>query len=130
MSRQVRTAVSGGRASRRKKEPGILPAAYAFSSTSTVSGKKSMPSRVLFSPLAVTRTAVSPTFTTTEPCDCGANLPVSKVRLLSCAPETGRDTEMASATLAHFLFERHRRPVVSCLPLDSDLMAEEEATGS
>ena len=30
-----------GRPSRRKNEPGILPAAYIRSSTSTVSGKKS-----------------------------------------------------------------------------------------
>ena len=38
-------AWSVGRPSRRKNEPGILPAAYIRSSTSTVSGKKSMPSR-------------------------------------------------------------------------------------
>src|SRR5687768_8687517 len=119
MRRQVRIAVSGGRASRRKKEPGILPAAYARSSMSTVSGKKSMPSRVLFSPLAVTRTAVSPILTTTAPWDWGASLPVSKERVLSSAPETGRETEMASAMLAHFLLcERRRRPVVSWLPPD------------
>ena len=31
--------------SRRKNEPGILPAAYMRSSMSTVRGKKSMPSR-------------------------------------------------------------------------------------
>ena len=34
-------ASSDGRPSRRKNEPGILPAAYIRSSTSTVSGKKS-----------------------------------------------------------------------------------------
>ena len=45
VSRQVRIASSLGRPSRRKNEPGILPAAYARSSTSTVNGKKSMPSR-------------------------------------------------------------------------------------
>ncbi len=39
--RQVRMASSEGRPSRRKNEPGIRPAAYIFSSTSTVSGKKS-----------------------------------------------------------------------------------------
>src|SRR5947209_7586939 len=44
MSRAVRIAVSDGRPSRRKKDPGILPAACMRSSTSTVSGKKSMPS--------------------------------------------------------------------------------------
>jgi hypothetical protein len=41
MSRQVRIASSEGRPSRRKKEPGIRPAAYMRSSTSTVRGKKS-----------------------------------------------------------------------------------------
>ena len=45
MRRAVRMAVSAGRPSRRKNEPGILPAAYMRSSTSTVRGKKSMPSR-------------------------------------------------------------------------------------
>ena len=41
ISRQVRMASSDGRPSRRKNEPGIRPAAYIRSSTSTVSGKKS-----------------------------------------------------------------------------------------
>src|SRR5260221_654535 len=41
MSRQVRTASVDGRPSRRKNEPGMRPAAYIRSSTSTVSGKKS-----------------------------------------------------------------------------------------
>ena len=41
ISRQVRIASSLGRPSRRKNEPGILPAAYILSSTSTVRGKKS-----------------------------------------------------------------------------------------
>ena len=41
MSRQVRIASVDGRPSRRKNEPGIRPAAYMRSSTSTVSGKKS-----------------------------------------------------------------------------------------
>ena len=56
--RQVRIACSLGRPSRRKNEPGILPAAYIRSSTSTVSGKKSMPSRTPLAALAVTRTTV------------------------------------------------------------------------
>ena len=47
MRRQVRIAPSLGRPSRRKNEPGILPAAYMRSSTSTVRGKKSMASRGL-----------------------------------------------------------------------------------
>ena len=41
ISRQVRIASVDGRPSRRKNEPGILPAAYIRSSTSTVRGKKS-----------------------------------------------------------------------------------------
>ena len=40
-------APSLGRPSRRKNEPGMRPAAYIRSSTSTVSGKKSMASRGL-----------------------------------------------------------------------------------
>ena len=47
MSRQVRMASVVGRPSRRKNEPGIRPAAYIRSSTSTVRGKKSKPSRGL-----------------------------------------------------------------------------------
>ena len=43
--RAVRMARSVGRPSRLKKPPGIFPAAYMRSSTSTVSGKKSAPSR-------------------------------------------------------------------------------------
>ena len=45
MRRQVRMAWSVARPSRRKNEPGILPAAYIRSSMSTVRGKKSAPSR-------------------------------------------------------------------------------------
>ena len=41
MSRQVRIASVEGRPSRRKNEPGMRPAAYMRSSTSTVNGKKS-----------------------------------------------------------------------------------------
>ncbi|SKW16291.1 Uncharacterised protein [Mycobacteroides abscessus subsp. massiliense] len=41
MRRQVRMASVEGRPSRRKKDPGIRPAAYIRSSTSMVSGKKS-----------------------------------------------------------------------------------------
>ena len=58
--RQVRMAGSPGRPSRRKTPPGILPAAYMRSSTSTVSGKKSMPSRG-FDVTTVLSMVVSPT---------------------------------------------------------------------
>ena len=53
-------ACSPARASRRKNEPGMRPAAYIRSSTSTVSGKKSAPSRGDLAPVAVTSTTVSP----------------------------------------------------------------------
>src|ERR1700694_3403136 len=96
MRRQVRMAWSVGRPSRRKNEPGIFPAAYIRSSMSTVSGKKSMPSRTSSAALAVTRMRVFPMRPTTAPWDCGANRPVSKDRVRS-VPEMGADTEMASA---------------------------------
>src|ERR1700742_4490857 len=51
--RAVRMARSVGRPSRLKKPPGIFPAAYMRSSTSTVSGKKSAPSRGSVRPCAV-----------------------------------------------------------------------------
>jgi hypothetical protein len=57
--RAVRIAVSDGRPSRRKKLPGIFPAAYMRSSTSIVSGKKSIPSRG-FAVVHVASTWVSP----------------------------------------------------------------------
>src|SRR5918996_412407 len=65
--RAVRIARSVGRPSRLKKPPGILPAAYIRSSTSTVSGKKSAPSRASSRPCAVASTIVSPARTTTAP---------------------------------------------------------------
>src|SRR5581483_3304361 len=77
--RAVRIARSVGRPSRLKKPPGILPAAYIRSSTSTVSGKKSAPSRASVRPCAVARTIVSPSRTTTAPSACLASFPVSKV---------------------------------------------------
>ena len=60
MSRQVRMASSDGRPSRRKNEPGIRPAAYIRSSTSTVSGKKSKPSLGCLDAVVADRTIVSP----------------------------------------------------------------------
>ena len=76
--RAVRIALSVGRPSRLKKPPGIFPAAYMRSSTSTVSGKKSAPSRASVRPWAVARTIVSPLRTTTAPSACLASLPVSR----------------------------------------------------
>ena len=76
--RAVRIARSVGRPSRLKNPPGILPAAYIRSSTSTVSGKKSAPSRASRRPCAVARIMVSPLVTTTAPSACLARWPVSK----------------------------------------------------
>jgi hypothetical protein len=82
MSRQVRMARSVGRPSRRKKLPGMRPAAYMRSSTSTVKGKKSMPSRTERAALAVTSTWVLPRVATIEPWLWNASLPVSNVIVL------------------------------------------------
>src|SRR5437764_7789441 len=77
--RAVSVARSLARPSRLKKPPGILPAAYIRSSTSTVSGKKSAPSRASMRPWAVASTIVSPPRTTTAPSACFARWPVSKL---------------------------------------------------
>src|SRR2546423_6282126 len=77
--RAVRIAFSVGRPSRLKKPPGIFPAAYIRSSTSTVSGKKSAPSRGSCRPCAVASSMVSPERTTTAPSACLASFPVSNV---------------------------------------------------
>ena len=74
--RAVSVPFSPARPSRLKNEPGILPAAYMRSSTSTVSGRKSTSRRL--PAVAVQRTIVSPWRTTTAPEACLAILPVSK----------------------------------------------------
>src|SRR5918995_6923135 len=81
VSRAVRIAVSDGRPSRRKNPPGILPAAYMRSSTSIVSGKKSIPSRG-GAVVQVARTCVSPYVTTHEPPACRGGWPDSNVKVL------------------------------------------------
>ena len=88
--RAVRVARSVARPSRLKKPPGILPAAYIFSSTSMVSGKKSAPSRASGRPCAVARIIVSPDLTSTAPSACLASLPDSKVISL---PPISTETE-------------------------------------
>jgi len=60
VSRAARIAPSLGRPSRRKNEPGMRPAAYMRSSTSTVSGKKSIASRGLFWAVVADSSIVSP----------------------------------------------------------------------
>ena len=101
--RAVRIARSVGRPSRLKKPPGILPAAYMRSSTSTVSGKKSAPSRGSIRPCAVASTIVSPDRTTTAPSACLASLPVSKV--ISRSPTVTETRRVPrSVAIAHLFF--------------------------
>src|SRR3954447_20252803 len=85
--RAVRVPFSPARPSRLKKEPGILPAAYMRSSTSTVSGRKSTSRRLPM--VAVLRTIVSPWRTTTAPDARRAILPVSnEISLPAISTET------------------------------------------
>ena len=109
--RAVRIAFSVGRPSRLKKPPGILPAAYIRSSTSTVSGKKSAPSRASVRPCAVARIIVSPERTRTAPSACLANLPVSIVMSASPTVTVTSVTDGASV-------------VLMCLPSNRETMAE------
>ena len=98
MRRQVRTADSGALPSRRKNEPGILPAAYIRSSMSTVSGKKSAPGRGDFAPVAVTRTVERPIWARTAPPARPAMRPVSNDIVLS-VPLNVQETVVASVML-------------------------------
>ncbi len=67
-----------GRPSRRKNEPGMRPAAYIRSSTSTVSGKKSNWSLGCLPAAVVDSSMVSPSrYAATEPAACLARRPVS-----------------------------------------------------
>src|SRR3954447_26801772 len=90
--RAVRVPFSPARPSRLKNEPGIFPAAYMRSSTSTVSGRKST-SRMLPA-VAVERTMVSPIRTTTAPEACLAILPVSSE---ISVPAISAETRVTSA---------------------------------
>ena len=89
--RAVRMPFSEGRPSRLKKLPGIFPAAYIRSSTSTVRGRKST-SRTLPA-VAVQSTIVSPARTTTEPPACLASLPVSKLISVPAMSTAARSTD-------------------------------------
>ena len=121
VSRQVRIACSPGRPSRRKNEPGILPAAYMRSSTSTVSGKKSMPSRG-FDVQTVDSSVVPPTFTTTAPSARLASLPVSRV-ISRPAALMGPETRNASSLMRRIplLFGRVERRSGSQLSASVDV---------
>src|ERR1041384_7296253 len=85
--RAVRIARSVGRPSRLKKPPGIFPAAYMRSSTSTVSGKKSAPSRGSIRPCAVASTIVSPDRTTTAPPAHEREQPAPRIVVLRVRPQ-------------------------------------------
>ena len=85
--RAVSVPFSPARPSRLKNEPGILPAAYMRSSTSTVRGRKSTSRRL--PTVAVLSTTVSPWRTTTAPPACLAIRPVSKeISLPAISTET------------------------------------------
>src|SRR5580658_10083069 len=71
---------------------------------STVSGKKSAPSRTEREAVAVASTTVSPIRPTTAPSASWASLPASKDRVRS-VPLIGPDTEMASAMCLLFGLE-------------------------
>ena len=88
-------AWSVARPSRRKNEPGILPAAYIRSSMSTVRGKKSTPSRTLREAVAVQSTMVLPSWARTAPSASCASLPAWKDMVLS-VPLMGDETETGS----------------------------------
>src|SRR5207253_11039037 len=105
--RAVSVAFSPGRPSRLKNEPGILPAAYMRSSTSTVSGRKSTSRRLPAT--AVQRTIVSPWRTTTAPEACLAILPVSKeISLPAICTETRVTASLLIGSLP-FLFRPFAR---------------------
>ena len=61
----------------------MRPAAYSFSSKSTVRGKKLMPGRTPLSIVAVAKMTVSPQRTVTAPPACWARMPVSMLTSLS-----------------------------------------------
>ena len=64
------------------KPPGILPTEYIFSSYSTLSGKKSIPSLGFTDAVTVDKTVESPYFTNAAPFACAQTLPISTVRVL------------------------------------------------
>src|SRR5437588_10291585 len=101
--RAVSVAFSPARPSRLKNEPGIFPAAYILSSTSTVRGRKSTSLR--FPAVAVQRTIVSPDRTTTAPEACLASLPVSN-EISSPAISTGTRVTASDIFIFSFLLRR------------------------
>src|SRR6476646_3325359 len=107
--RAVRMAFSPARPSRLKNPPGIFPAAYIFSSTSTVRGKKSAPSRPSVRPTAVASTTVPSCCTRTAPCACLATAPVSKLISFSPMVTARRVAPGSTAMLMFSLFSPRAR---------------------
>src|SRR3954454_17795337 len=102
--RHVRIASSWGRPSGRKNEPGILPAAYCRSSTSTVSGKKSRLSFGFFDAVVADRTMLSSLReVTTDPAACWASRPASKRMVRS--PSADLSVVSANATVSPKVLE-------------------------
>ena len=106
--RQARIPCSLGRPSLRKNDPGMRPAAYIRSSKSTVSGKKSIPSRTHLLAVAVTSISVSPKRATTAPSACPASLPVENDSVL---PPTSPDTVISDTVSP--LFGERPLPVIT-----------------
>ena len=106
MRRDVRIPLSLALPSRFLKPPGILPTAYIFSSKSTCSGKKSIPSRGLSDMVTLTMTTVSPQRTTHEPFACSAYLPVSTMTFL---PPTSVSNCLKFSNILLLLVRSHGR---------------------
>ena len=81
---------------------------------STVSGKKSAPSRTERDAVAVASRTVSPMRPTTAPSASWASLPASKLSVLS-VPLMGAETEMAS-DMTLLVVRGLPEPVPSCRP--------------
>src|SRR3978361_683175 len=110
--RAVRVPFSPERPSRLKKEPGILPAEYMRSSTSTVRGRKSTSRRL--PTVAVLWTIVSPLFTTTAPPACLAIRPVSNEISL---PAISTESRVTALLLMCAFLSALRSAALSCLHL-------------
>ena len=103
------TPCSDGRPSRLMYPPGILPAAYIFSSKSQVRGKKSMPSRGFSEAVTAARTTFwSPYRTRAEPLACLASSPVS---IVNCRPPISNEMDSGTGTPSFCLFALFVNPL-------------------
>ena len=82
ITRDVRTAFSDALPSLLLNPPGIFPTEYNFSSYSTESGKKSIPSLGFSEAVHVESTVVSPYLINAAPFACAATLLISTVSIL------------------------------------------------